>query len=104
MAVLTNKPHLDTLEIEPSGEADASVIWMHGLGADAHDFYGLPPELGLPAEIKVRYIFPNAPQIAVTINQGMVMRAWKGLMPVAISLQLIVITTSSHLLITGLQL
>ena len=54
MDVLTNKPHLDTLEIEPSGEADASVIWMHGLGADAHDFYGLPPELGLPAEIKVR--------------------------------------------------
>jgi len=76
MDVLTNKPHLDTLEIEPSGEADASVIWMHGLGADAHDFYGLPPELGLPAEIKVRYIFPNAPQIPVTINQGMVMRAW----------------------------
>ena len=40
MDVLTNKPHLDTLEIEPSVEADASVIWMHGLGGDAHDVYG----------------------------------------------------------------
>tara|TARA_B100000029_G_scaffold496317_1_gene562492 strand:+ start:1359 stop:2042 length:684 start_codon:yes stop_codon:yes gene_type:complete len=76
MDALTNKPYLDTLEIEPSGSADASVIWMHGLGADARDFYELPPELGLPGEIKVRYIFPNAPQIPVTINQGMKMRAW----------------------------
>ena len=76
MDVLANKPYLETLEIEPSGEADASVIWMHGLGADAQDFYGLPPELGLPAETKVRYVFPNAPQIPVTINQGMRMRAW----------------------------
>ncbi len=76
MDALSNKPHLDTLEIEPSGPADAAVIWMHGLGADAHDFYGVPSELGLPAETKVRYIFPNAPQIPVTINQGMMMRAW----------------------------
>ncbi len=76
MNVLLNKPHLDTLEIEPSGPADATVIWMHGLGADANDFYGLPPEFHLPAETQVRYIFPNAPRIPVTINQGMVMRAW----------------------------
>ena len=49
---------------------------MHGLGADAKDFYGVPPELGLPPDLHVRYVFPNAPQIPVTINRGMVMRAW----------------------------
>lgn len=49
---------------------------MHGLGADAHDFYGIPPQLGLPAELNVRYVFPNAPRLPVTINQGWVMPAW----------------------------
>ena len=49
---------------------------MHGLGADARDFYGIPPELGLPAELNVRYVFPNAPRMPVTINQGWVMPAW----------------------------
>ncbi len=69
-------PHLETLEIEPAGAAGAAVIWMHGLGADAHDFYGIPSELGLPADLHVRYVFPNAPRIPVTINQGLIMRAW----------------------------
>ena len=49
---------------------------MHGLGADARDFYGIPRELGLPAELNVRYVFPNAPRMPVTINQGWVMPAW----------------------------
>ena len=49
---------------------------MHGLGADAHDFHGVPPELGLPDDLHVRYIFPNAPRMPVTINQGLLMRAW----------------------------
>lgn len=49
---------------------------MHGLGADANDFYGIPAELGLPAELHVRYVFPNAPRMPVTINQGLIMRAW----------------------------
>ena len=49
---------------------------MHGLGADANDFYGIPPELRLPDGLHVRYVFPNAPQIPVTINNGMIMRAW----------------------------
>ena len=49
---------------------------MHGLGADANDFYGIPPELRLPDGLHVRYVFPDAPQIPVTINMGMVMRAW----------------------------
>ncbi len=69
-------PPLETLELEPDQPATASVIWMHGLGADAKDFYGVPPELGLPPNLHVRYVFPNAPQIPVTINGGMVMRAW----------------------------
>ena len=73
---LTSSPQLETLEIEPDGPATASVIWMHGLGADAHDFHGIPPQLGLPLGLRVRYVFPNAPQIPVTINMGMVMRAW----------------------------
>ena len=49
---------------------------MHGLGADANDFYSVPPQLGLPHEVHVRYVFPNAPQIPVTINMGLIMRAW----------------------------
>ncbi len=68
--------HLDTLEIEPAQPATASVIWMHGLGADADDFYSVPPKLGLPAALSVRYIFPRAPRIPVTINMGLIMRAW----------------------------
>lgn len=67
---------LETLELEPAQPATASVIWMHGLGADAKDFYQVPSELGLPADLHIRYVFPNAPQIPVTVNGGMVMRAW----------------------------
>lgn len=73
---MTDKPHLETLDLEPAGPADASVIWMHGLGADANDFYGLAPQLGLPAKLRVRFVFPNAPRIPVTINGGLIMRAW----------------------------
>ena len=68
--------HLEAVEIEPERPATASVIWMHGLGADASDFYSVPPQLGLPAALSVRYIFPNAPRIPVTINMGLIMRAW----------------------------
>lgn len=58
--------------IEPS----ASVIWLHGLGADGHDFVPIVPELRLPDEIAPRFVFPHAPVRAVTINNGMQMRAW----------------------------
>ena len=68
--------YLQTLDLDPAQPAVASVIWMHGLGADANDFYGVPSQLGLPADLPVRYVFPNAPKIPVTINMGMVMRAW----------------------------
>ncbi len=64
-------------EIEQVGEKpDYCIIWLHGLGADGHDFVPVVPELGLPASPGVRFIFPHAPQQPVTINGGYVMRAW----------------------------
>ena len=67
---------LDILEVEPHGEADAAVIWLHGLGASASDFEGIVPALRLPDNLKVRFVFPNAPEIPVTVNAGYVMPAW----------------------------
>ncbi len=72
---MTETP-LTTLEIEPTGAARSSVIWMHGLGADARDFEPIVPELRLPAELGIRFVFPNAPIRPVTVNGGMQMRAW----------------------------
>lgn len=66
---------LDCKIVEPEGEARAAVIWMHGLGADGHDFVPIVPELGV-AGLGIRFVFPHAPRIPVTINMGMVMRAW----------------------------
>ena len=58
------------------GEADSCVIWLHGLGADGHDFEAIVPELNLPPSLAVKFIFPHAPMIPVTINNGYIMRAW----------------------------
>lgn len=59
-----------------SGPTDSCVIWLHGLGADGHDFEPIVPELHLPPDLNIRFIFPHAPMMPVTINQGFVMRAW----------------------------
>ena len=67
---------LDAIEIETAPGPTAAVIWMHGLGADGHDFEPIVPELRLPASLPVRFVFPHAPLRPVTINQGHVMRAW----------------------------
>ena len=67
---------LECVEVEPQGEHRASVIWMHGLGADGHDFEPIVPHLRLPRELGVRFVFPHAPAIPVSINMGMVMPAW----------------------------
>jgi phospholipase/carboxylesterase len=67
---------LDAIEIETAPAPRASVIWLHGLGADGHDFVPIVPELGLPPALSVRFVFPHAPARPVTINGGMVMRAW----------------------------
>src|SRR6185436_15412345 len=64
---------LPTVETAPAEPVAGSVIWLHGLGADGHDFEGLVPVLRLP---HVRFVFPHAPRRGVTINLGMVMRAW----------------------------
>jgi phospholipase/carboxylesterase len=64
------------VEIETGAAPRASVIWLHGLGADGHDFEPIVPELQLPATLPVRFIFPHAPVQAVTINGGARMRAW----------------------------
>ncbi|MDX1557218.1 MAG: hypothetical protein R3212_14410, partial [Xanthomonadales bacterium] len=55
---------------------DACVIWLHGLGADGHDFEPIVPELRLDPGLAIRFVFPHAPMMPVTINQGFVMRAW----------------------------
>jgi len=60
----------------PGGTADASIIWLHGLGADGKDFVAIKDQLGLAANHTVRFIFPNAPFRPITINNGMVMRGW----------------------------
>ena len=71
-----NDELLECVECEPEGPARSSVIWLHGLGADGHDFESIVPELRLADELAVRFVFPHAPERPVTINGGMVMRAW----------------------------
>lgn len=66
----------ETVEIDVDGEPEGSVIWLHGLGADGHDFEPIVPELGLQGRLSLRFIFPHAPIRPVTINGGMSMRAW----------------------------
>ena len=65
---------LDTVIVGPEKSPAATVIWMHGLGADGNDFADIVPQLQLPEDIK--FIFPHAPICPVTINAGMKMRAW----------------------------
>ena len=67
---------LSCIDIEPKTPATATVILLHGLGANGNDFVPMVAELRLPAGLPVRFIFPNAPSIPVTINGGYVMPAW----------------------------
>ena len=67
---------LTCIELETGVNPTASVIWLHGLGADGNDFVPVVPELHLPATLPVRFVFPHAPVRPVTINNGMRMRAW----------------------------
>ncbi len=66
----------DAVVLAPATPASASVIWLHGLGADGHDFVPIVPELKLQAPLAVRFIFPHARVRPVTLNMGMRMRAW----------------------------
>ena len=67
---------LSCIEVNPQNPATASVIWLHGLGADGSDFEAIVPQLNLPKELPIRFVFPNAPAIPITINGGFVMPAW----------------------------
>jgi len=66
----------DAIIMTPATPPSASVIWLHGLGADGTDFVPLVPQLRLPETQAPRFIFPNAPVRPVTVNNGMSMRAW----------------------------
>ena len=67
---------LQCVEIEPDAKAERSVIWLHGLGASGNDFAPIIPMLDLSALPPVRFVLPHAPTMPVTLNGGMVMRAW----------------------------
>jgi len=70
---MTLLPHI---EQETRPNPDAAVIWLHGLGADGYDFAPIVPELNLPPELGIRFLFPHAPSMPVTVNNGYVMPAW----------------------------
>lgn len=69
-------PLPECVETQTADEVTGSVIWLHGLGADGHDFEAIVPELRLADELGLRFVFPHAPLRPVTINGGMTMRAW----------------------------
>ena len=70
------KPQFDVVEISPKSTHRYSIVWLHGLGADGHDFESIVPALGLTEEYGIHFVFPNAPVQPVTINGGMAMRSW----------------------------
>ena len=67
---------LPCIEVETAPNVDSSIIWLHGLGANGHDFEPIVPEFNLPRDAAIRFVFPHAPSIPVTINNGTVMPAW----------------------------
>lgn len=75
---------LSTIDIQPTEEHLYTIIWLHGLGADGHDFEGIIPSLNLAAEAHTHFIFPNAPVQPVTINSKMKMRAWYDILAVSL--------------------
>ena len=75
---------LPCVENEPKQPADSAVIWLHGLGADGHDFASLVPQLDFPKKMSTRFIFPHAPSMPVTINGGYVMPAWYDILEMSI--------------------
>jgi phospholipase/carboxylesterase len=75
----------DSVVLMPAVQANAVVIWLHGLGADGHDFVSIVPELQLPDTLPIRFVFPHARMRPVTINNGYVMRAWYDIKTLAAS-------------------
>ncbi len=91
---------LDCVEINPEGDPAYVVIWLHGLGADGHDFEAYAHAMQLPESLPVRYVFPNAPKRSVTVNMGTVSRAWYDIVEMDVSRNVDVknIVASSNLL------
>jgi phospholipase/carboxylesterase len=83
-AVIRYMQCLDSIKIETNQPVTASVIWLHGLGASGHDFESIIPELHLPDTLGVRFIFPHAPTMPVSINGGYVMPAWYDILDIKI--------------------
>ncbi|XOV79832.1 MAG: alpha/beta hydrolase [Aestuariibacter sp.] len=71
-----SEERLPFVDVNPQRPHDAVVIWLHGLGDSGNGFAPIVPQLGLPDELAIRFVFPHAPVIPVTINNGMAMRAW----------------------------
>src|SRR5689334_22048705 len=76
MRTITNESDDAVVMAPATGNADAAVIWMHGLGADGYDFVPMVPELNLPESARIRFVFPHADVRPVTVNAGYAMRAW----------------------------
>jgi phospholipase/carboxylesterase len=76
---------LEYLEVTTADNPEYSVIWMHGLGADGHDFEPIVPFLGLPSAMAIRFIFPHALMRPITVNAGAVMRAWYDIIEISTS-------------------
>ncbi|HEX8874331.1 MAG TPA: alpha/beta fold hydrolase [Nitrosospira sp.] len=75
MTPISSNP-LPAIEIETDTHPTHTVLWLHGLGADGNDFVPIVDELALPSSTRIRFLFPHAPMRPVSINRGMVMRAW----------------------------
>lgn len=75
MTIIPADP-LPAIELETGASPTHTIIWMHGLGADGNDFVPIVDALALPSTIHIRFVFPHAPKRPVSINRGMVMRAW----------------------------
>ncbi|WP_395146708.1 alpha/beta hydrolase [Moraxella atlantae] len=78
-------PHIELIHNPNNRPIDRAVIWLHGLGASGDDFVPVVPELGLDGSHGVRFIFPHAPRIAVTVNGGYVMPAWYDILEINLS-------------------
>lgn len=79
---------LKHIKIDPKEAPEACVIWLHGLGADGHDFEPIVPKLQLAKSLSVRFIFPHAPVIPVTLNAGYAMPAWFDILSLSPSFQI----------------
>ena len=78
---------LERIEVNTADNPEYAVIWMHGLGADGHDFEPIVPLLGIPAGVAVKFVFPHALRRPITVNNGAVMRAWYDIMELGSTLK-----------------